>query len=235
VNGRRIELAEVPAGGAAELAGRIAAARLVCFPTDTVYGVGGLLSPSVRDAIVAAKSRDTEKPLQVVCPNVPFLTSWLALGPALREAVERLLPGPYTLLLPHPPGLGFPPPGEVPQRRMGMFGAVVNKPVRTIGVRVPAWPERARAMAALPFALLASSANPSGGEAPRAVDEIEPGLLAACDLVLDAGPVAGTASTIVDLSAFASDRVWRILRRGSADAREVAAALGADGEVSPRS
>ena len=73
-------------------------------------------------------------------------------------------------------------------------------------MRVPAWPDAARAMAALPFALLASSANPSGEEAPRAVDEIEPGLLAACDLVLDAGPVAGIASTILDLSVFASER-----------------------------
>ena len=229
---RRIDLGGVPAGGAADLAGAIAAARLVCFPTDTVYGIGGLLSPSVRDAIVAAKARDTQKPVQVICPSVPFLISWLALGPALREAVERLLPGAYTLLLPHPPGLAFPPPGEVSQRRLGMFGGVVNKPVRTIGVRVPAWPQPAQAMGELPFALLASSANPSGGEAPRAVDEIEPGLLAACDLVLDAGPVAGTASTILDLSVFAGERTWRILRRGSADEREVAAVLGADGEVS---
>ena len=232
MSGRRIDLAGMAAGRAADLAGAIAAARLVCFPTDTVYGVGGLLSPSVRDAIIAAKARDSEKPVQVICPNVQFLISWLALGPALREAVERLLPGAYTLLLPHPPGLAFPPPGEVSQRRMGMFGGVVNKPVRTIGVRVPAWPESAQAMGELPFALLASSANPSGGEAPRAVDEIEPGLLAACDLVLDAGPVAGVASTILDLSAFASERTWRILRRGSADVREVAAVLGADGEVS---
>ena len=231
MSARRIDLAAVSAAGAAELAGSIAAARLVCFPTDTVYGVGGLLAPSVSAAIVAAKARDTEKPLQVVCPTVAFLTSWLALGPALREAVELLLPGPYTLLLPHPPGLSFPPPGEVSQRRMGMFGGVVTKPVRTIGVRVPAWPEAARAMAALPFALLASSANPSGGEAPASVDETDPGLLAACDLILDAGPVAGVASTILDLSAFATERTWRILRRGSVDEAEVAAVLGADREV----
>ena len=100
-----------------------------------------------------------------------------------------------------------------------------------IGVRVPAWPESAHAMGELPFALLASSANPSGSRAPRAVDEIEPGLLAACDLILDAGPVAGVASTILDLSAFATERTWRILRRGSVDEREVAAVLGADREV----
>jgi L-threonylcarbamoyladenylate synthase len=234
VSCRRIALAGVAAGGAADLAGAIAAARLVCFPTDTVYGVGGLLAPAVADAIVAAKSRDAGKPLQVVCPSVAFLTSWLALDASLRGVVERLLPGPYTLLLPHPPGLRFPPPGEVPQRRMGMFG-VVNRPVRTIGVRVPAWPETASALAALPFALLASSANPSGGEAPCAVDDIEAGLLAACDLVLDAGRVAGTASTIIDLSVFAAEGTWRILRRGSVDEREVAAVLGVDGEVSARS
>ena len=234
VSGRRIDLGEVRAEQAAALAGEIAAARLVCFPTDTVYGVGGLLAPSVSEAIVAAKSRDARKPLQVVCPNVAFLTAWLALGPLLREAVERLLPGPYTLLLPHPAGLGFPPPGEVPQRRMGTFG-VTNKMVHTIGVRVPEWPAPARALAALPFALLASSANRSGGEAPRSVDEIDAGLLAACDLVLDAGPVSGTASTIVDLSAFASDGRWRILRQGSASADDVAAALGAEKEEPLRS
>ncbi len=67
------------------------------------------------------------------------------------------------------------------------------------------------------------------------MDEVEPGLLAACDLVLDAGPVAGIASTILDLSVFASERTWRILRRGTVDEREVAAVLGADGEVSQRS
>jgi L-threonylcarbamoyladenylate synthase len=225
---RRIDLA-VPDADPAVLAGRIATARLACFPTDTVYGVGGLVTPAVRDAVIAAKGRAAGKPLQVVYPTLELLEASLALGPRLLGAARRLLPGPFTLLLPYPPGLGFPPAGEVPRSTQGWWG-VKTTAIPSLGVRVPAWPAAARALAALPFALLASSANPSGGAAPRSVDEVDGGLLAACDLVLDAGPVSGEASTIVDLTLYASDGVWRILRRGTVDDEGVAALLAGDGE-----
>ncbi len=230
---RRIDLAGPEGADALRLAGLLAAARLVCFPTDTVYGVGGLVTPAVREAIVAAKGREAGKPLQVVYPTVELLEASLALEPRLLGAVRRLLPGPFTLLLPYPPGLAFPPAGEVPHRTNGVWG-VREATVATLGVRVPAWPETARGLGELPFPLLASSANPSGGVAPRSVDEVDGGLLAACDLVLDAGPVSGEASTIVDLSLWASDGAWRILRRGIIDEKGVAALLAGDGEE-PRS
>jgi L-threonylcarbamoyladenylate synthase len=230
---RRVDLAGPEGADALRLAGLLAAARLVCFPTDTVYGVGGLVTPAIREAIVAAKGRDAGKPLQVVYPTVELLEASLALGPRLLGAVRRLLPGPFSLLLPYPPGLAFPPAGEVPHRVNGVWG-VKETTVATLGVRVPAWPATARALGELPFPLLASSANPSGGVAPRSVDEVDGGLLAVCDLVLDAGPVGGEASTIVDLSLYASDGAWRILRRGTIDEKGVAALLAGDGEE-PRS
>ena len=226
-----IDLAGPEGGDGPRLAELLAAARLVCFPTDTVYGVGGPVTPAVREAVIAAKYREAGKPLQVVYPSVDLLDASLALGPRLLGAVRRLLPGPFTLLLPYPPGLAFPPAGEVTQRTNGVRGAGAMG-VATLGVRVPAWPAPARAFGELPFPLLASSANPSGGEAPRSVDEVDGGLLAACDLVFDAGTVSGEASTIVDLSLYASDGDWRILRRGTIDEQGVAELLEGDGEES---
>ena len=228
---RRIDLARPGGTDERRLAGLLAASRLVCFPTDTVYGVGGLVTPAVREAVIAAKGREAGKPLQVIYPSLRLLEASLALGPRVRVAARRLLPGPFTLLLPYPAGLAFPPAGEVPHRTQGVWG-VKEARVATLGVRVPAWPPSARTLGELPFPLLASSANPSGGEAPRSVDEVDGGLLAACDLVLDAGPVSGEASTIVDLTRYESDGTWRILRRGTIDERGVAALLAGDREES---
>jgi L-threonylcarbamoyladenylate synthase len=232
VNGaRRIDLARPDGAGGPRLAELLAAARLVCFPTDTVYGVGGVVTPAVRAAVIAAKGREAGKPLQLVYPSLELLEASLALGPRLLGAARRLLPGPFTLLLPYPPGLAFPPAGEVGRRAQGV-GGQRTETVATLGVRVPAWPAAARVLGELPFPLLASSANPSGGQAPRSVDEVDGGLLAACDLVLDAGAVSGAASTVVDLSRYETLGEWRILRRGAIDEPGVAALLAGDGEES---
>ena len=69
-----------------------------------------------------------------------------------------------------------------------------------LGVRVPVWPPAARALARLPFPLLASSANPSGEHDPVGLSDVAPGVRAACDLLLDAGPTSGVSSTVLDLS-----------------------------------
>ena len=153
-------------GGATQSpwSGRLGVARLVCFPTDTVYGVGGALTPAVAGALVAAKGRDPGKPLQVVFATLAALEAGVALAPELRSACRRLLPGPVTLLLPYPAGWDFPPPGTA-----GEAGG--RTAVATLGVRVPAWPPAARVLAGLQRPLIASSANPSGASPPASLDE----------------------------------------------------------------
>lgn len=210
---RCLGAADVP-----ELEARLAAAALVCFPTDTVYGVGGALTPSVAAALVAGKGRPADKPLQVVFGGLARLEAIVTMAPAVRAACRRLLPGPVTLVIPYPQGWEFPPPGVVTDPQGAAAAA-------TLGVRVPAWPAAARCLAALERPLVASSANPSGGPAPAALDEVDPALLAACDLVLDGGRVPGAASTVVDLSRFDVTGAWRLLRRGAWDETAVAARL----------
>ena len=219
----RVSLAGLDAADAAALGRRVSAARLVCFPTDTVYGVGGSLTPAVADALVAAKGRDPGKPLQVVFPTLQQLEADVAPAPALRAACRALLPGPVTLVLPYPAGWRFPPPGRL---------ASGDRQVATLGVRVPVWPPAARVLSALEQPLLASSANQSGAPPPASLDEVDPALLARCDLALDAGPVHGAASTVVDLSRYAETRRWRLVRAGVWDERHIAAKLAAAEEDS---
>ncbi len=214
---RRIDLAAIGAGDALELAPALAAARLACFPTDTVYGVGGVLSPAVVAAVTAAKGREPSKPLQVVFPARELLLATVPMGRRLRDACRRLLPGPVTLLVPYPDDWSVPPPGEVRLERRRRFGRAETVTVATLGVRVPRWPGDARLLETLPFPLVASSANRGGERPAAALAEVDEALLAACDLVLDAGPVAGLASSVVDLSAYEDEGRWRLLRPGPWD------------------
>jgi len=173
--------------------------------------VGGALTPPVAAALIAAKGRDPGKPLQVIFSTLALLEAEVALAPELRAVCRALLPGPLTLVLPYPRGCSwtFPPPAA------------------TFGVRVPAWPAAAACLRALEFPLVASSANLSGAPPPAALDEVDPGLLARCDLVLDAGSVSGVASTVVDFAEYAQTGRWRVLRPGALSAAEVAARLAA--------
>jgi len=225
---RRIDLRALGAADATALAARIRAARLVCFPTDTVYGMGGALAPAVAKALVAAKGRDPGKPLQVVFPSPAAFVRAVEPSPTLRRACLRLLPGPVTIVLPYPGGWTCPAPGEAKWRSEGLVAAVA-----TLGIRVPVWPGTAPVMAALELALVASSANPVGAPAPASLDEVDAELLARCDLALDAGRVGGTASSVVDLSLYAETGRWRLVRAGAWGEAEIAARLAGTREESP--
>jgi L-threonylcarbamoyladenylate synthase len=196
-------------------------ARLACFPTDTVYGVGGTLSPATVAAVIAAKGREEDKPLQVIFPNRELLLATLPLERRLTDACLRLLPGPVTLVVPYPEGFTCPPPGEVAHEEKRLVGKARSAVVRTLGVRVPRWPAPARLLETLTFPLVASSANRSGAPAPATLAAIDPAVLAACDLALDGGPAGGVASTVVDLTRYEQAGDWRVLREGAWSAADL--------------
>ena len=89
-------------------------------------------------------------------------------------------------------------------------------------MRIPIVPQ----LQTVPLVVLQSSANHAGGPDARTLHEVPQDIRDRADLVLDAGPLPGTPSTVIDLQRFEDTGEWSILREGALPAGEVARALG---------
>jgi L-threonylcarbamoyladenylate synthase len=186
----------------------IAAGGVALFPADTVYGLA--CDPASRAAVArlyALKGRPADKPAAVMFFSLDrALAALPELGPRTRAAIAALLPGQVTLLLPNP---------------LARYPLACGHDPWTLGIRVPA----PGVLADAGVAVMQSSANPSGGADPRALDQVDPAIRAGADLVVDGGTLPGTPSTVVDLRAYGSHGTWGVLREGAVAGDEIAAAL----------
>jgi L-threonylcarbamoyladenylate synthase len=203
-------------GGSACLSSRTAgfertvrAGGVVVFPADTVYGLAcDPGSAAAVERLYALKGRPPEKPAAVMFfALAPALAALPELGARTRSALERLLPGGVTLLLPNP------------ERR---FPLACGPDPATLGLRVPALP----ALAGVRVPVLQSSANTSGGADARRLAEVPQPIRAGADLVLDGGELPGTPSTVVDLRRYEETGEWAILRAGLVAPEAIGTVLG---------
>jgi len=74
---------------------------VIIFPTDTVYGLGGdAFNPKVIEAIYQLKGRAPDKPLSLHLGSTAEIEKYCRdLTTKQKRAIEKLLPGPFTLLL----------------------------------------------------------------------------------------------------------------------------------------
>jgi L-threonylcarbamoyladenylate synthase len=122
------------------------------------------------------------------------------LGEWTRAALESLLPGGVTLLVPNP------------ERR---YPLACGPDPETLGIRVPALGPALSALRAVRWPVLQSSANLAGEPDARETAAVPEAIRTGVDLVLDAGPLPGTPSTVVDLRDFERTRDWSVLREGA--------------------
>jgi L-threonylcarbamoyladenylate synthase len=202
----------IEAGDAETFERCMAVGGVAVFPADTVYGLA--CEPGDEDAVrrlYALKGRRPDKPAAVMFFSVDLALAALPeLGRRTRVALDALLPGGVTLLLPNP------------ARR---FPLACGPDPGTLGLRVPELPPAAAALNAVRWPVLQSSANLAGGPDARRLDDVSEEIRAGADLLLDAGDLPGTPSTVIDLRGYEVDGSWRIVRPGAVDADEVAAAL----------
>jgi L-threonylcarbamoyladenylate synthase len=75
--------------------------------------------------------------------------------------------------------------------------------------------------------VLQSSANAAGAPDARRVEDVPEEIRLAADLVVDAGELPGTPSTVVDLRRFEAAGEWGVVRAGAVDPDVVARAVAA--------
>ena len=182
------------------------------FPTDTVYGLG--THPESAEGVHRLywiKGRSPDRPAAVLFFDLErALAALPEIGVKTQAALDRLLPGPVTVLLPNP-ATRFPLAcGAEPGR---------------LGLRVPKLDDRLAPLANVSLPILQSSANPTGDPDPRSLDEVDPRIRRGADVELDAGVLPGTPSTVVDLSAYEDTGEFEVLREGALPLDAVAGRL----------
>jgi L-threonylcarbamoyladenylate synthase len=183
----------------------IAVGGVALFPADTVYGLA--TEPDTRegvDRLYSIKGRRPDRPAAVMFFNRELALAALPeLGPSTRAALERLLPGAITAVLPNP------------RRRFPLAcGPVPDR----LGLRVPALTGALEPLTAVRWPVLQSSANPSGEPDARRLADVDERIRASVDMQLDAGELPGTPSTVIDLSAYEQTGDYRVIRAGAVDA-----------------
>lgn len=171
---------------------------LALMPTDTVYGLCAALdSDAGRDALYALKGRDPSQPCQVLIYSPDVLATLVEpLDSRLRAAVSALLPGQVTCIVPDP---------------WGRFDAAAGENTGTVGIRVPAV---SGALLNFETILMATSANEPGGPEPHLLEEVPFRISAGVGFELDAGPLPGVASAVVDLRPLEDGGPARLVRTG---------------------
>lgn len=207
-------------------AAALRAGDVVAMPTETVYGLAGVVfDEAALTKIFGVKERPTFDPL--IChvpPKTAEQTSWLAslgeqglvddtqLSSPARERVEKILtafwPGPVTLVLPKQ--------ARVPD--------LATSGLPTVAVRCPRHPVAQALLAAVGQPLCAPSANRFGRISPTTAAHVQAELGDRITFILDGDACAiGIESTVLLVER--DGRVW-LLRPGGLAAHEITRVTG---------
>ena len=184
----------------ANAARAIAEGALVVYPTDTLLGLGArATSAEAVDRLLAAKGRPPTRSISFAVSSYEEVEPWAILDAPRRTELRRLLPGPYTLLLP-----------ASARARRDLAPALIG-PGGTVGIRIPDHPV-ARDLARRAGPITATSANRHGEAPARSLAGARRALGRSVRVYLAARPrPRGSASGLVDLTG----EVARLLPRSS--------------------
>jgi len=181
---------------------------LVCFPTDTVYGIG---AAAADDAAVrrlfAVKGRQPDKPLPLLLAEAGDAARVAEVTALAKTLGHEFWPGALTIVMRKSPSY----------RSLALAGG------DTVAVRVPDHELVRRMVRDLGSPVTGTSANRAGAPAPVSAAEVAFQLGEMVELIIDGGRARGRAeSTVVDITVTPP----KVLREGALGREEVEKVLG---------
>ena len=163
---------------------------LVCFPTETVYGLGAnAYSAEAVHKIYQAKGRPADNPLIVHIADCKMLELVTNCDGVQRDILDRLAerfwPGPLTVIASRDDAV---PPD-------------VSCGLDTVGIRFPSHPIAQALIRAAGVPIAAPSANLSGKPSPTRASHVVEDMMGRVDIIIDGGNCdVGVESTVFDIS-----------------------------------
>ena len=181
---------------------------LVCYPTDTVYGIGAAAGDdaAVR-RLFAVKGRSPDKPLPLLLADVSDAARVAEVTPLAKALAGRFWPGALTIVMRK----------AVSYRSLALAGG------DTVALRVPDHGLVRSIVRALGEPITGTSANRSGTRAPISAAEVAFQMGERVELIID-GEQSRTRleSTVIDITREKPE----IVREGAVSRVEVEEALG---------
>ena len=170
--------------------------KVIAYPTDSVYGIGcDLHNRKAIDRIYRIKGLSRGKRLAFICQDLSNISQYAHVTDFAYRWLRRLLPGPYTVVLP----------------ASRLVPKILLQKRRQVGIRVPDSFICMELCRRLGRPIISTSAtDPDDGEIMLDPDVVKQRLGRDLDLIIDGGLLTNEPSTVVSLI----DDEIEILREG---------------------
>ena len=180
------------------IADKLRNGAVICYPTDTVYGIGcDIFNQKAIKRVFQIKRRRRHKPFSFMCPSLKDVNTYGYISNTAYRLMKKNLPGGYTFVLP----------------ATKLVPKITITKQKTVGIRVPDNNISLALVRELGNPILTTSAILVDSPPLSEAYEFEELLGNQVDMVVDGGLVYPDPSTIVSLV----DRYPEILREGKGD------------------
>lgn len=176
-----------------EAAEELRKGRVLLVPTDTTWAlICNAEDKSAANKLTALRERTSKargddrdiktRPMALLCPNLSSVGKFTIMDQSQFRLVKRLLPGPYTVLLPVS--------REVPR--------TLRENRKAIGIRLSSWPLVESILEAFGEPVFTTTARNEDGDLLQSSAELSNDLRQTIDLIIESEPIVPMESTVVD-------------------------------------